>query len=50
MMPKILVLGTFVVLPILYAVFLSLQKVQLLGSFEYKFIGLRNFTRLVEDE
>jgi multiple sugar transport system permease protein len=50
MMPKILVLGTFVVLPILYAVFLSLHKVQLLGSFEYQFIGLRNFTSLVEDE
>ncbi|MEH1800025.1 MAG: sugar ABC transporter permease [Nostoc sp.] len=50
MMPTILVLGTFVVLPILYAVFLSLQKVQLLGGIEYEFIGFRNFTRLVEDE
>jgi multiple sugar transport system permease protein len=50
MMPTILVLGTFVVLPILYVVFLSLHKVQLLGSIKYKFIGLRNFTRLVEDE
>ncbi|MHC0063721.1 carbohydrate ABC transporter permease [Nostoc sp. UIC 10890] len=50
MMPTILVLGTFVVLPILYAVFLSLQKVQLLGGIEYEFIGFRNFTRLTEDE
>jgi multiple sugar transport system permease protein len=50
MMPTILVLGTFVVLPILYAVFLSLQKVQLLGDIEYEFIGFRNFTRLAEDE
>jgi multiple sugar transport system permease protein len=50
MMPTILVLGTFVVLPILWAVFLSLQKVQLLGSIKYQFIGFRNFTRLVEDE
>jgi multiple sugar transport system permease protein len=50
MMPTILVLGTFVVLPILYAVFLSLHKVQLLGNIDYKFIGFRNFTRLVEDE
>lgn len=50
MMPTILVLGTFVVLPILYAVFLSLQKVQLLGGIEYEFIGLRNFTQLAEDE
>ncbi len=50
MMPTILVLGTFVVFPILYAVFLSLQKVQLLGGIEYEFIGFRNFTRLAEDE
>lgn len=50
MMPAILVLGIFVVLPILYAVFLSLHKVQLLGGIDYQFIGFRNFTRLVEDE
>ncbi|MBD2448355.1 sugar ABC transporter permease [Nostoc sp. FACHB-152] len=48
--PTILVLGTFVVLPILYAVFLSLHKVQLLGGINYQFIGFRNFSRLVEDE
>ncbi|MDB9373609.1 Lactose transport system permease protein LacF [Nodularia sphaerocarpa UHCC 0038] len=50
MMPTILVLGCFVILPIIYAVFLSLHKVQLLGGIEYDFIGFRNFTRLVEDE
>ncbi|WP_026100089.1 carbohydrate ABC transporter permease [Fortiea contorta] len=50
MLPTILVLGAFVVLPILYAVFLSLHKVQLLGGIEYQFIGCSNFTRLVEDE
>ncbi|MEH2455475.1 carbohydrate ABC transporter permease [Nostoc sp.] len=50
MMPTILVLGTFVVLPILYAVFLSLQKVQLLGGIKYEFIGFQNFTRLAKDE
>jgi multiple sugar transport system permease protein len=50
MMPTILVLGSFVVLPILLAVFLSLQKVQLLGGIEYEFIGFRNFMRLAEDE
>jgi multiple sugar transport system permease protein len=50
MMPTILVLGTFVVLPILYAVFLALHKVQLLSGIKYEFIGFRNFTQLVEDE
>ncbi|MDH6058316.1 carbohydrate ABC transporter permease [Umezakia ovalisporum] len=49
-LPMILVLGCFVILPIVYAVFLSLHKVQLLGGIEYDFIGLGNFTRLVEDE
>ncbi|MEO0842906.1 MAG: sugar ABC transporter permease, partial [Cyanobacteria bacterium J06643_5] len=47
--PTILVLGIFVILPILYAVFLSLQKVQLLGGIEYEFVGFRNFSQLVED-
>ena len=50
MMPAILVLMTFVILPIVWAVFLSLHKVQLLGGIKYEFIGFRNFTRLVEDE
>jgi len=50
MMPTILVLSTFVVLPILYAVFLSLHKVQLLGTIKYQFIGFDNFTRLIKDE
>ncbi|QLE55324.1 sugar ABC transporter permease [Nostoc sp. TCL26-01] len=49
MMPTILVLGAFVILPILYAVFLSLNKVQLLGNIEYQFIGFGNFRRLVDD-
>jgi multiple sugar transport system permease protein len=48
--PTILVMGTFVVLPILYAVFLSLHKVQLLGEIKYQFIGGSNFSQLVEDE
>lgn len=50
MAPTLLVLGTFVVLPILYAIFLSFQKVQLLGEIEYQWIGIRNFARLIEDE
>jgi multiple sugar transport system permease protein len=48
--PSLLVLGIFVVLPILYAVFLSLQKVQLLGGIDYEFVGVRNFARLWEDD
>ncbi|MGH2415991.1 MAG: carbohydrate ABC transporter permease, partial [Microcystaceae cyanobacterium] len=50
MTPTLLVLGIFVVLPIFYAIFLSFQKVQLLGGILYQFAGLRNFARLLEDD
>jgi multiple sugar transport system permease protein len=50
MMPTIAVVGTFVVLPILWALFLSLHKVQLLGGIDYQFVGFRNFTNLFADE
>ena len=50
MLPALLIIGTFVVLPILYALFLSLQKVQLLGGIEYEFVGLRNYSRLLQDD
>jgi multiple sugar transport system permease protein len=48
--PTLLILGVFVVLPIIYAIFLSFQKVRLLGGIEYHFVGLRNFARLGEDD
>lgn len=50
MAPALLVMGTFVLLPILYAIFLSVQKVQLLGGIAYEFVGLRNFARLLADD
>jgi multiple sugar transport system permease protein len=50
MMPTIFVVGTFVVLPIAWAIFLSLHKVRLLGGIDYQLIGLDNFTNLVADE
>ncbi|BAZ14827.1 sugar ABC transport system, permease protein [Calothrix sp. NIES-4071] len=50
MAPTISVLGVFVVLPILFAVFLSLHKVRLLGGIEYRFTGLENFANLRSDE
>ena len=50
MMPTLFVLGVFVILPIIYAVFLSFHKVQLLGEIEYQFVGISNFIRLIQDE
>lgn len=48
--PALLVIGTFVLSPIFYTLFLCFQKVQLLGEIEYQFVGWRNFTRLLQDD
>jgi multiple sugar transport system permease protein len=50
MSPAILVLGTFVALPILFAFFLTFQKVRLLGGLAFDFVGFRNVDRLIQDE
>ncbi|MEX2104658.1 MAG: sugar ABC transporter permease [Bacilli bacterium] len=49
MTPTILIVGVFVLLPILYAVFLAFNKVNLLGGVSYSFIGVDNFTRIGDD-
>jgi multiple sugar transport system permease protein len=50
MLPAILVFGTFVVLPILWAIYLAFHKVRLLGGIDYRFIGGRNFSNLINDD
>ena len=50
MSPAILILGCFLLLPILYAVFLSVHKVNLLGEVSYKFTGTANFERMIDDK
>lgn len=50
MIPTIIVLGTFVVLPIAYAIFLAFHKVRILGELNYRFIGLKSFLRMIDDE
>jgi len=50
MIPTILVIGTFVVLPIIYALFIAFHKVRILGELNYRFIGLKSFFRMVDDE
>lgn len=47
--PTIIIIGLFVVFPIAFAIFLSLNKVTLLGGMKFEFIGLRNFTRMFDD-
>jgi multiple sugar transport system permease protein len=48
--PAFIILLTFAILPLFYAVFLCLHKVKLLGKVDYKFIGGENFIRALSDE
>jgi multiple sugar transport system permease protein len=50
MIPTIIVMGTFVVLPIIYALFLAFNKVRILGELSYRWIGFKNFIRMASDE
>ena len=50
MAPTIIIMGVFLILPILYSVFLSFQKVRILGELSYRFIGIKSFLRMLEDE
>jgi multiple sugar transport system permease protein len=50
MSPTIIILGIFLVLPILLAIALSLYKVQPLGEISYVFRGWKNFFRVTQDE
>lgn len=50
MSPTIVILGIFLLLPIVFAICLSLYKVQPLGDISYDFRGGKNFVRLTQDE
>ncbi|WP_416731820.1 carbohydrate ABC transporter permease [Fictibacillus sp. JL2B1089] len=50
LLPALLVLGVFVIAPILYAVFLSFHKVELIGGATYEFRGLDNFMKVTFDD
>jgi multiple sugar transport system permease protein len=50
MAPAILILGVFLLLPILFAVVLAFHKVQPLGEISYNFRGWKNFLRMTNDE
>ncbi|HAG84586.1 MAG TPA: sugar ABC transporter permease [Cyanobacteria bacterium UBA12227] len=50
MAPTILILGIFLITPILYAIFLSFHKVRILGGLSYRFVELKNFLRILNDE
>jgi multiple sugar transport system permease protein len=49
MSPTMFVLLLFIVGPIFYAIFLSFHKVQLLGTASFDFVGIDNFTKIIDD-
>ena len=50
MAPTIVVLGVFLILPVVIAIALAFYQVQLLGEVGYRFTGLKNFVRMGQDE
>jgi multiple sugar transport system permease protein len=50
MAPAIAVASVFLILPVVYAIVLAFYKVQLLGDVSYRFVELKNFVRILEDE
>ncbi len=50
MAPTILVATIFLILPVVMAIWLSFYKVQLLGEFSTRFVGMKNFVRMGSDE
>jgi multiple sugar transport system permease protein len=48
--PALIILLTFSILPLFYAVILCFHKVKILGDLEYNWIGFRNFARIINDE
>ncbi len=50
MAPTVIVMTIFTILPIVYAIFLSFNRVRILGELSYRFIGWKNFLRVAGDE
>ncbi|MDX2230747.1 MAG: sugar ABC transporter permease [Leptolyngbyaceae cyanobacterium bins.349] len=50
MAPTMVLAAAFLILPILFAIALSFYNVQLLGELNFRFVGFRNFLRMMEDE
>ncbi|MDN4526749.1 carbohydrate ABC transporter permease [Fictibacillus fluitans] len=50
MAPVLIILGIFVIAPILCAIYLSFHKVELLGGYNLEFRGLDNFMKITFDD
>ncbi len=48
--PTVIIMGTFVLFSVLYSIFISFTRVNLLGEVSYKFVGLENYINLFKDQ
>jgi multiple sugar transport system permease protein len=42
-LPTVIIMTIFMILPIVYAFYLSFNKVSLVGDVQYQFIGFKNY-------
>lgn len=49
-LPAVIIMTIFTLLPIVYALYLSLNKVSLVGDVQYNFVGLKNYMNAFQDE
>ncbi|EKQ71222.1 carbohydrate ABC transporter membrane protein 1, CUT1 family [Leptolyngbyaceae cyanobacterium JSC-12] len=50
MAPTMLIAGAFLILPVICSVILAFYNVELLGDVSIRFVGFKNFVRMLEDE
>ena len=48
-LPAVILLITFTLLPILFSLYLSFNKVDLIGDMSFDFVGLKNYTNAIKD-
>lgn len=48
--PTVIIMGIFIVFSIIYSIFISFTRVNLLGEVSYEFVGLDNYINLFKDE
>lgn len=48
-LPTVIILSVFVLLPVFYSIYLSFNKVSLVGDVSYNFVGLQNYMNALKD-
>ncbi|MCI1858862.1 MAG: sugar ABC transporter permease [Sporolactobacillus sp.] len=50
MTPALIIMSIFTLLPIFYAIYLSINRVSLIGTTSYQFVGLKNYLNVFHDD